>query len=155
MDNLRAAILRPQLRCLDRRCAAWTARYRAVEDGLQHVPGIRIVERREEEDFVGSSFQFMLPDWPPDSIEKVVAGCSERGVELKWFGAPQPVGFTSKHDSWGYAGRQELPQTDRVLSALLDMRLPLTFSIDDCRLIARIIRDEVAGVYERGARVAT
>ena len=33
MDNLRAAILRPQLARLDADCAAWTARYRAVEAG--------------------------------------------------------------------------------------------------------------------------
>jgi hypothetical protein len=51
------------------------------------------------------------------------------------------VGFTSRHDSWTYVERQSLPQTDRVLSTLIDMRLPLTFSLDDCRLIGRIIRE--------------
>ena len=29
----------------------------------------------------------------------------------------------------------------RVLSTLLDMRLPLTFSLEDCKLIGRIIRE--------------
>jgi hypothetical protein len=42
-----------------------------------------------------------------------------------------------------------MPATDRVLAGLLDMRLPLTFSLDDCALIARIIRDVVTSV--RGA----
>ena len=41
-----------------------------------------------------------------------------------------------------------LPQTDRVLAGLLDMRLPLTFSLDDCALIARIIRAEVSVVFQ-------
>ena len=36
-----------------------------------------------------------------------------------------------------------LPQTDRVLAGLIDMRLPLTFSPDDVALVARIIRAEV------------
>jgi hypothetical protein len=31
------------------------------------------------------------------------------------------------------------------------MRLPLTFSLDDCALIARIIRAEVGAVWQREA----
>ena len=73
-----------------------------------------------------------------------------RGVELKWFGAAEPVGFTSRHDSWRYAAPQSLPQTDRVLAGLLDMRLPLTFTPEDACQIARIIRAEVLAVHQQG-----
>ncbi len=143
MDHLRAAILRPQLATLDARCAAWTERYRAVEAGLAGVPGLRLVERPAEEDFVGSSFQFLLPGWEGARIEAVLAACAARGVELKWFGAEAPVAFTSRYDHWAYAAPEALPRTDAVLAGLVDMRLPLTFSLDDCRLIARIIAEEV------------
>ncbi len=143
MDNLRAAILRPQLARLEARCAAWNARYRAVEEGLRGIPGLELIERPPQEAFVGSSFQFLLPGWAPEAVRQVVERCAARGVELKWFGAPQPEGFTSRHDSWRYAGTQHLPQTDAVLAGLLDMRLPLTFSQEDCALIARIIAEEV------------
>ena len=143
MDNLRAAILRPQLSRLEARCAAWNARYRAVEEGLRGTPGLELIERPPQEAFVGSSFQFLLPGWAPEAVRQVVERCAARGVELKWFGAPQPEGFTSRHDSWRYAGTQHLPQTDAVLAGLLDMRLPLTFSLEDCALIARIIAEEV------------
>jgi len=34
------------------------------------------------------------------------------------------------------------------LAGLIDMRLPLTFSLFDCALIARIIRAEVSAVYQ-------
>ena len=64
-----------------------------------------------------------------------------RGVELKWFGRVEPQGFTSAHQSWAYIAAQDLPQTDAVLATLFDMRLPLTFSEEDCDLIGRIIRD--------------
>ncbi|MEM6423528.1 MAG: aminotransferase, partial [Pseudomonadota bacterium] len=64
-----------------------------------------------------------------------------RGVELKWFGAPEPHGYTSAHQSWRYVDPQVLPRTDRLLSRLFDMRLPLTFTVEDCRLIGRIIAD--------------
>lgn len=143
MDNLRAAILRPQIAMLESNVAAWNELYRAVEDGLRDVPGLTIVERPDEESYVGSSIQFLLLDWPGPSIEAVVAGAKARGVELKWFGAPRPHGFTSVYSHWAFTDPAPMPASDRVLRSVLDMRLPLTFSADDCALIARIIADEV------------
>lgn len=144
MDNLRAAILRPQLRSLPRQVERWNRRYRALEEGLRGTPGLALIERVEKEAFVGSSIQFRLPGWAPADISQVVDRCAARGVELKWFGAPEPAGFTSTYRHWRYAAPEPMPQTDAVLAGLLDMRIPLTFSTEDCRLIARIIRDEVA-----------
>ncbi len=143
MDNLRAAILRPQLARLPERVAAWNARYRVVEDGLRGARGIALVARSAKEAFVGSSIQFRLPDFDAAQIGALLANCAARGVELKWFGADEPTGYTSRHDSWRYAPAQELPRTDAVLATLIDMRLPLTFSLEDCALIAAIIREEV------------
>ena len=143
MDNLRAAILRPQLRTLTERCARWNALYRVVEAGLARTPGVTLINRPSKEHFVASSIQFLLLDWPEDAIRDVVAGCAARGVELKWFGAPEPQGFTSRYTSWRYAAPEPMPQTDRVLSAILDLRPPLTFTEEDCALIARIIRADV------------
>ena len=144
MDNLRAAILRPQLSSLAARCSDWTERYRVLEAGLWDAPGITLPTRPEAEGFVGSSFQFLALDWPAARIEALVAGAEARGVALKWFGAGEPLAFTSRYDHWHFAAPTPLPRTDRVLAGLLDMRLPLTFSIDDCALIARILRDEIA-----------
>jgi len=41
-----------------------------------------------------------------------------------------------------------MPDSDRVLAGIIDMRLPLTFSTDDCALIARIIKEVVETVYQ-------
>ncbi|WP_372609912.1 DegT/DnrJ/EryC1/StrS family aminotransferase [Aquicoccus sp.] len=150
MDNLRAAILRPQLARLDAQCAAWTARYRVVEEELRGTPGLTVVERPEEEAFVGSSIQFLLLDWAEDRINAVLRRCAARGVELKWFGGAEPSGFTSRYDSWRYAPSLPMPESDRILKSILDMRLPLTFSLEDCALIARIIRAEVGAVFQGG-----
>jgi dTDP-4-amino-4,6-dideoxygalactose transaminase len=141
MDNLRAAILRPQLAMLDANRERWNARYRAVEDQLRNVPGVKVPERPPEETYVGSSIQFLAPDLGRAGILDLVRRCKARGVELKWFGADEPVAYTSRHDSWRYIKPQSLPQTDRVLAGLLDMRLPLTFSEADCALIGEIIRE--------------
>jgi len=150
MDNLRAAILRPQLRDIDTRIDRWNDRYRTVEVGVRHTPGLTVVERPAQERYVGSSIQFLLLDWAGARVQEVIARCADRGVELKWFGAAEPAGFTSRYDSWRYAPADRMPNTDRVLAGLLDMRLPLTFSPDDCALIARIIRAEVSAVWQAG-----
>ncbi|MDR6264426.1 DegT/DnrJ/EryC1/StrS family aminotransferase [Roseobacter sp. N2S] len=150
MDNLRAAILRPQLRNLNTQCAAWNARYQRIEQGLRHTPGLQLIERPDAESYVMSSFQFLCPDFTAAQMSALQQRTAKRGVELKWFGADQPVGFTSRHDSWQYVTAQNLPQTDRILAGLMDMRLPLTFSLDDCDLLARIIREEVSLLFQAG-----
>ncbi|NVK06114.1 MAG: DegT/DnrJ/EryC1/StrS family aminotransferase, partial [Marivivens sp.] len=152
MDNLRAAILRPQLRRLNEQCGKWNARYRVVEAGLRGTTGLTLIDRPEEEGFVASSFQFLLLDWAPDKIRDVIGRCAARGVELKWFGNDEPVGFTSKYSSWRYADCEPMPKTDRILAGIMDMRLPLTFSLEDCAQIARIIRAEVNAVWQQEAK---
>lgn len=152
MDNLRAAMLRPQLRVLDEKCAQWNALYAVVEEGLRDVPGLTLIDRPEKEQFVASSFQFLLLDWSDANIDRVVKACGARGVELKWFGGAEPVGFTSRYDSWRYVREaQRLEASDRILRGVLDLRLPLTFSPEDCAMIARIIDQEVRAVYQDAA----
>ncbi|MDV7141792.1 aminotransferase class I/II-fold pyridoxal phosphate-dependent enzyme [Tropicimonas sp. TH_r6] len=143
MDNLRAALLRPQLARLPRQVCAWNARYARLEAELDGTDGVTLIARPEAALPVGSSFQFLLLDWPAVAMERFVAACSARGVDLKWFGAAQPIAFTSRYDHWRYAAPEPLPRTDRILAGLLDLRLPLTFSLDDCDTIARILREEV------------
>ncbi|AHM02558.1 Aminotransferase, DegT/DnrJ/EryC1/StrS family [Roseibacterium elongatum DSM 19469] len=151
MDHLRAAILRVQLADLPRQVARWNDLYTTVEDGLRNTPGLAVIKRDARESIVGSSIQFRLPGAAPTTIATVLRGCAARGVELKWFGAEEPVAFTSRYDSWRYAPPQSLPRTDAILAGLIDMRLPLTFSVADAGLIAEIIRDEVMAAMPRVA----
>ena len=148
MDNLRAAILRPQLGALAGQCRKWNARYDRIEEGLRGTPGLRIIQRDPRARPVGSSIQFLLLDWAADAIGDVLRRCAARGVEMKWFGAPEPVAFTSRYDSWRYAPSAKMPDSDRILAGIIDMRVPLTFSLEDCDLIARIIRAEVGAVFQ-------
>jgi dTDP-4-amino-4,6-dideoxygalactose transaminase len=149
MDNLRAALLRPQLRNLNEQVTRWNDRYFTVETGLRNTPDLTVIERAARESIVGSSIQFLLQGWTSDKVRDVLGRCLTRGVELKWFGAAEPLGFTSRYDSWRYAPSVLLPKSDAVLAGLIDMRVPLTFSIEDCTLIARIIREEVSAVFQQ------
>ena len=135
MDNLRAAILRPQLAALNATIAEWNARHDRVAAALSQHPTIRMAHRPAQESYVGSSLQFRIPGLNAQVAAGFISELARRGVEVKWFGAAQPVAFTSAHQSWRYVAAQDLPQTDRILSTLFDMRLPLTFSLNDCDLI--------------------
>ena len=139
MDNLRASILRPQLKNLEKNINRWNERYQAVELELKEINGIEVPVRFEEEKYVGSSIQFRIPGISKSDAELFVKKNKELGVELKWFGNDDPSGFTSNHKSWKYVSRQRLNVSDKILSGLFDLRLPLTFSIDDCKHISKII----------------
>ena len=139
MDNLRASILRPQLKNLEKNINRWNERYQAVELELKEINGIEVPVRFEEEKYVGSSIQFRIPGISKSDAELFVTKNKELGVELKWFGNDDPSGFTSNHRSWKYVSRQQLNMSDKILSGLFDLRLPLTFSIDDCKYISKII----------------
>ena len=147
MDNLRAAIVRPQLKILDKQCARWNRRYRLLEQGLNEFTGITCPARDPRENYVGSSIQFSLIGQDEATIRRFLAECLDRGVELKWFGNKEPVGFTSPYDSWQYFGQlPRLENTLRILAVMCDMRIPLTFTKDDCRLILQIIGDVAKNV---------
>ena len=139
MDNLRAAILRPQLKSLDKNIKRWNERYQLVEKKLKEVEGIKLPTRAAEESYVGSSIQFRIPGISPSDAAKFLEINKELGVEIKWFGSDDPNGFTSNHKSWKYIKQQRLEYSDKILSGLFDLRLPLTFSLDDCSLLADII----------------
>ncbi|MCP4486723.1 MAG: DegT/DnrJ/EryC1/StrS aminotransferase family protein [Gammaproteobacteria bacterium] len=139
MDNLRAAILRPQLKSLDHNIQRWNERYKSFEQILNKVIGIKLPIRPMQETYVGSSIQFLIPSISATSANTFIKANLELGVELKWFGSDDPVGFTSKHSSWRYVDTQSLPKTDQILNTLFDVRIPLTFSLEDCRQVAEII----------------
>ena len=143
MDNLRAAIMIPQLKSLDTQVEAWSRLYSEMESGLKNAAGVTLVERHPDGRFVGSSIQFRMPDCAAAELDDFATRCAARGVDLKWFGSAEPRAFTSRYDSWRYARPGRLPQTDGIMAGLMDMRLPLTFTKEDCRVISRIICQEV------------
>ena len=140
MDNLRAAILISQLEVLDQNVVRWNERHEVLENALSEIPGVALPKMLPSAVRVGSSFQFRVPGVSSEMCRMIVTEAAALGVELKWFGAPEPVGFTSNHKSWRYIETQELPKTDEILRTLFDMRVPLTFSIEDCAHIGCILQ---------------
>lgn len=147
MDNLRAALIRDGLAALDQQVERWNRRYRVLEAGFREIDGIDIPMRSPREHFVGSSIQFRAETVGGADIPDFLARCADRGVELKWFGEAEPKGFTSRYDSWRYVPElPELPATLDALAKTLDMRVPLTFTEDDCRLITEVVGDVLSDI---------
>ena len=145
LDNLRAAILRDQLPNLEANVHRWNVRYHILEAGFRTSPGLSVIERKQHEEFVGSSIQFKATGIAPKDIPAFLKDCGSRGVEIKWFGGDEPVAFTSRYDSWQYLGDMDpLPNTIETLSTTCDLRIPLTFSEQDCQDIVDIVSEEMA-----------
>lgn len=154
MSNLAAALARPQLGAvLKDRCRRWNERYAWLAQALEGTPHLRLPHRPPKEQFVASSLQFSLVGLSAAQIRQAIAACGDRGLHIKWFGADEPVGFTSAWSHWRFFGGQpqELPQAERVLAGLCDLRLPLTLSADDCQAIAAVIRGALATASSGGA----
>ena len=143
MDNLRSSILIPQLKDLDNKVIKWNNLYKELYDRLKTQDGIFIPNRDKREFYVGSSIQFRLKDFPDKKIQDFIKNCKKRGVDLKWFGDKNPIAYTSRYDSWKYLENiPVLKNTLEILKTTLDMRIPLTFDNNDCRVIAEIIIEE-------------
>ena len=97
-----------------------------------------------------SSFQLSLVDLPREAVRLFIEGCALQGLHIKWFGADEPAGFTSVWTHWRYFGQaQTLPQAQRVLGGLCDLRLPLVLSHPDCEAMAAVIRACLSSVVAR------
>ena len=145
MDHLRAVLLRGQLPAIEDSVSRWNQLYDRLAAHFRKMDGVVIPARRQEEFYVGSSIQFRAEGLDRSQVPALMASCAARGVELKWFGDDTPKAFTSRYDSWKYIDNiPDLPGTLSVLEKTLDMRVPLTFDLDDCDLIARIIDEEVS-----------
>ena len=145
MGNLAAAVARPQLGAvLADRCRRWNDRYRWLSAALAGTPHLRLPERPADEGFVASSLQFSLVGVERSACRAFIAACAARGVHVKWFGADEPVGFTSVWQHWQFfPDRQSLPNAERVLAGLCDLRLPLTLTEADCAAIAQVLRESI------------
>ena len=148
LSNLAAAPARPQLGAvLADRARRWNQRYAWMVAGLAGIDHLRLPQRPAQEEFVASSIQFSLIDLSCDAMQAFVAACAHRGVHIKWFGAAEPAGFTSVWRHWRYFGEpQSLPNAERVLGGLCDMRLPLGLARADCDAVAEVIRGALAAV---------
>lgn len=145
MSNLVAAILRPQIKLIDRRAAAWRTIYGRIADTFASIEHIVVPVRPDRDTCAPSSIQFSLVEMTEPEIESFLRFADERGVHIKWFGRAEPEGFTFTHRHWEFIEPQASPvRAEKVLQGLCDMRLPLNLMPEDCDTVARVVREAMA-----------
>ena len=144
MSGLVATILRAQLPILDERNAKWRKIYMELAPRIDAIAHLRMPVRPAQEGFMPSSLQFFIDDLGEEQIRTFLSHADSHGVHVKWFGNPEPIGFTSRHDHWRYLrehGRPGLANADRILFGLCDMRLPVWLGSADCATIAQVLEE--------------
>lgn len=140
MSALAAAVAHPQIEELPERRRTWNERYERIANALTPSGVIDVPNRDPKEGFAASSIQFTARGMTSAQIIKAIEVCAAHGVYVKWFGNDRAIGFTSRFDHWRYAEEQSLGKTSAILHGLCDMRIPLSMSLDECDLIAEILR---------------
>ena len=142
MSALSAALLRPQLGLLEGRIAQWRRLHALLVPMIEAIAHVVVPSRPPEEGFVPSSLQFSLVDLSDEQMQRFCHEADEHGVHVKWFGAESPVGFTSRHVHWRYLPEGgQVPNADRVLHGLCDMRIPLGMPDEDCATVAAVLHE--------------
>ena len=145
MDHLRAALLRAQLPVLEDSIARWNELYSRLAARFGAMDGVVIPARRQEEFYVGSSIQFrpkalIRGDTSADVGLRRAASSSNGSAMTN--PEPSPAAMTAGNISMTF---RTFGDTG-VLEKTLDMRVPLTFDLEDCDLIADIIEEEIGGL---------
>ncbi len=144
MSSLVASILRPQIALIDERASRWRTIHDRLTGLLRGIDHLEVPRRPQQEGYVPSSLQFTVQDLERGQVQRFVEEAIARGVHVKWFGADEPLGFTSRHDHWRYLeAKSSLPNANRILARLCDLRLPLWLDEDDCRCIADVLRESM------------
>lgn len=136
MQNLSAAVIRPQLPEVARRVAQGRANHdwvaaRLNDCGLLHVPPALPQEERAPD-----SIQFNLKgDWSDDAARAFQKAAKRRGVSVQVFGLSE--GNARAYWNWQFLGDlPDLPRTRAMLMRACDVRLPARLTESELDYIA-------------------
>jgi len=138
MNNLTAAILRPQIDLIDERIASYKEKYERMISLLSDVEYINIPDPVDSAENVGDSLQFNLLNFNQQNVANFIKGCGEKGVKLQVFGSTDNA---RDFRNWEYSF-EELPDmnnTAEIISYACDLRLPIAFTLEDIEIIGAII----------------
>ncbi len=124
MQNLSAAVIRPQLPLVADRVAKGRAGHDRVAVVLNVYPMLKVPPALPQEERAPDSIQFnLVGDWTDAQALGFQAAAAARGVKVQIFGLSE--GNARAFWNWQFLGDQpELPQTRAMLMRACDVRLP-------------------------------
>ncbi|MDQ7075163.1 MAG: aminotransferase class I/II-fold pyridoxal phosphate-dependent enzyme [Gammaproteobacteria bacterium] len=142
MNNLIAAVLRPQVALIDERIASYKNKYERIIEILSVSVKLDIPAPVVGTENVGDSLQFTLLGFDQAKKERFIAKTAARGVVIQIFGTLENA---RDFRNWKYSF-EEVPamhNTAEIISYTCDLRLPLTFTLEDIEQIGAIILDSL------------
>ncbi|OOY31563.1 aminotransferase class I/II-fold pyridoxal phosphate-dependent enzyme [Thioclava sp. F36-6] len=146
MQNLSAAVIRPQLAEVERRVNDGRANHDYVAERLNTSDWLDVPPPLGPETRAPDSLQFNLAgDWSDDEARKLQAETKARGVSVQVFGLSQDN--ARAFWNWQFLGDvPELPKTRAMLMRACDTRLPARLKQPDLDYIADAILEAVMAV---------
>ncbi|ETD85054.1 DegT/DnrJ/EryC1/StrS family aminotransferase [Rhodobacter capsulatus] len=146
MQNLSAAVIRPQLPEVDRRVAAGLANHDYVAEKLNESPWLDVPPPLAPETRAPDSLQFnLVGDWTDAEAIRLQDEAKARGVSVQVFGlSPDNA---RAFWNWQFLGEQpDLPKTRAMLMRACDTRLPARLTRPELDFIASAIVEAAAAV---------
>ena len=139
MQNLSAAVIRPQLPLVAERVQKGRTGHDRVAERLNECPFLTVPPALAPEDRAPDSIQFNLSgDWTDAQALKFQSRAKARGVTVQVFGLSE--GNARAFWNWEFLGPQDdLPQTRAMLMRACDVRLPTRLTMDELDFIAEAI----------------
>ncbi len=139
LNNLSAAVIRPQIDELDRRVCDGLANHDYVAERLYSSPWIAVPPALAPETRAPDSIQFNLVDMSDDEVALFSAIAKERGVGVQVFGLSED----NARAYWNWEFLPEapgpLPQTRDMLMRACDTRLPVRLKRPELDFIADVL----------------
>ncbi len=145
MNNLTAAILRPQIELIDERIASYKEKHERLISILTGVNHIHIPSAVDSAEHVGDSLQFNLVGFNKKNVNAFVKRADEKGVKIQVFGKEDNA---RDFRNWLYSFDEtpKLGNTTKIISYACDLRLPMAFNMDDIDTIGAIIKEVILEV---------
>jgi len=141
MQNLSAAVIRPQLPEVARRVSQGRANHDWVADRLNASGLLAVPPALPQESRAPDSIQFNLSgDWTDDEARDFQKAAKRRGVSVQVFGLSE--GNARAFWNWQFLGEPpELPKTRAMLMRACDVRLPARLTEPELDYIASALVD--------------
>jgi dTDP-4-amino-4,6-dideoxygalactose transaminase len=146
MQNLSAAVIRPQLPLVAERVTKGRAGHDRVAAQLNASPWLKVPEPLGPEERAPDSIQFnLVGDWTDDQALAFQNAAKARGVSVQVFGLSK--GNARAYWNWQFLGDlPDLPQTRAMLMRACDVRLPTRLTPAELDFIAEALVAAAADV---------
>lgn len=145
LNNLSAAIIRPQLAELPRRVRDGRANHDHVASQINNSPWMQVPDKLEPEVRAPDSIQFNLYGMTDDEVRAFAQISAENGVKVQVFG----LSSDNARAFWNWQfipDLPELPKTRAMLMRACDVRLPVQLSRTELDAVTAVLLNAVAEV---------